>query len=55
MVLINPLQWPLEGMGPEDLDFFGSQNGNEQSIAIWVQKIEILKNKGPKILSKITK
>ncbi len=31
MVLINPLQWPLEGVGPEDLDFFGSQNGNEQS------------------------
>jgi hypothetical protein len=46
----------LEGVDPEDLDFFGSQNGNEQSDChLGQKKIEILKNKGPKILSKITK
>ncbi len=35
----NPLQWPLEGVGPENRDFFGPWNGNElRASEIWTQK-----------------
>ena len=32
---IHPLLGPLEGVGPENRDFFGPWNGTSEASAIW--------------------
>ncbi len=33
------LRGALEGVGPENRDFFGPWNGTSEAIAIWAQKV----------------
>ncbi len=34
----HPLQWPLEGVGPENRDFLGPEMATTEASAIWAQK-----------------
>jgi hypothetical protein len=34
----NPFRGPLEGVGPENRDFFGPEMATSEASAIWAQK-----------------
>ncbi len=48
----NPLQGPLEGGGPENRDFLGSEMTTSEASAIWAQKVH--KNRHMHVRPKLT-
>ncbi len=49
MILLweNPFRGPLEGVGPENRDFFGPEIATSEASAIWAQKSRDFQFSGP--------